>query len=99
MDKWLSYQALNLETSVQIRLPHTCRKALLLGILMKGGITETDTTVTIASILQDAGPVLTEGVKMVWTLVTGNPLLTLFVGVTVVGIGFKMFRKARKTAG
>ena len=49
--------------------------------------------------LTSVGPVLTEGVSLVWELVTGNPLLTLSVGCGVAGMGFRFFRKARRVAG
>lgn len=55
-------------------------------------------TVTIASMLKDATDVLTTGVGTVWTLVTGNPLLCLFVGASVLTLGFSFFRKAKRAA-
>lgn len=48
--------------------------------------------------LKDATDVLTTGVGTVWTLVTGNPLLCLFVGASVLTLGFSFFRKAKRAA-
>ena len=34
----------------------------------------------------------------VWTAVTGNPLLTLFGGAAVLGVGFGIFKHAKRAA-
>lgn len=34
----------------------------------------------------------------VFEVITGNPLLTFFLSVSVLGVGFSVFRKARRTA-
>ena len=67
-------------------------------ICRKGGFFTESTAVTVASLLTDASEVIVSGVGVVWDLVTGNPLLTLFVGASIVSLGFSFFRKAKRAA-
>lgn len=53
---------------------------------------------TVASLLSDAGTTLTSGIGIVWNIITANPVLTLFVGASIVGLGFTFFKKAKRAA-
>ncbi len=35
--------------------------------------------------------------SQIWTLMTGNPLIMVFVGGSLVGVGVGVFRKLRKS--
>ena len=48
--------------------------------------------------LSEAGPVITNGLTQVWDIVTANPLLTFFVGTSLLTVGFRFFRKAKGAA-
>ena len=61
-------------------------------------MTEPASSVTVASLLTDASEALVDGVGIVWEMVTGNPLLALFVGASIVSLGFAFFRKAKRAA-
>ena len=63
----------------------------------KGGIAEA-VTVTVASLLSEAGTTLASGIGIVWNIITANPILTLFVGASVVSLGFAFFKKAKSAA-
>ena len=65
---------------------------------MKKEDTTQEATVTLAGMLSEAGPVITNGLTQVWDIVTANPLLTFFVGTSLLGIGFRFFRKAKGAA-
>lgn len=82
---------------VRFQLPQPARKRLTTIHFCKGGIIET-TSVTAASLLTSASTVLVSGVGVVWDMVTGNPLLALFVGASIVSLGFSFFRKAKRSA-
>ena len=53
---------------------------------------------TIASLITSASDALKTGISTVWTLMTANPLISLFVGASVISLGFAFFRKAKRTA-
>lgn len=53
---------------------------------------------TIASLITSASDALKTGINTVWTLMTANPLISLFVGASVISLGFAFFRKAKRTA-
>ena len=53
---------------------------------------------TVASLLSSATTTLTTGVSSVWTMMTGNPLTSLFVGAAVLSMGFAFFRKVKRAA-
>lgn len=52
---------------------------------------------TIASLLSSAGTSITSAVSLVWDIATSNPLCAFFVGVAVVGVGFTVFKKVRRS--
>ena len=53
---------------------------------------------TIASLITSASDALKTGISTVWTLMTANPLISLFLGASVISLGFAFFRKAKRTA-
>ena len=55
-------------------------------------------SVTAASLLTEAGTVITSSIGIVWKVITANPVLTLFVGASIVSLGFAFFRKAKRAA-
>lgn len=55
-------------------------------------------TVTVASMLTEAGTVIVSGIGIAWDVITGNPILTLFLGASVLTLGFRFFRKAKGAA-
>lgn len=57
-----------------------------------------ETTVTIASILTEAGETIGSAIGVTWDLMTANPLLTLALGAGIISLGFAFFRKAKRTA-
>lgn len=57
-----------------------------------------ETTVTIASLLSEAGTTLGSAIGVVWDIMTANPLLSLATGAGIVTLGFAFFRKAKRTA-
>ena len=57
-----------------------------------------ETAVTVATLLSSATSTLTTGVSSVWTMMTGNPLTSLFVGAAVLSMGFAFFRKVKRAA-
>lgn len=48
--------------------------------------------------ITEAGAVIVDGVEIVWQLMTGNAWLTFMLGVTLIGMGFRFFRKAKRAA-
>jgi len=48
--------------------------------------------------LTSAGTTLTTGLGTVWNLMTGNELITLFVGASIVSLAFAFFKKAKRAA-
>ena len=58
----------------------------------------TTETVTVASLISEAGTGITSAMGVTWDLMTANPLLTLFVGAGIIALGFKFFRKAKGAA-
>lgn len=41
---------------------------------------------------------ITTLVGNVWTLVTGNPMLTLMLGASLIGIGVTVYKRVKKAA-
>lgn len=57
-----------------------------------------ETTVTIASIISDAGDAITSAMGLAWNFMTANPLLIVFCGAGLLTLGFAFFKKAKRTA-
>lgn len=64
--------------------------------IWKGAFAQTE--VTIANLMSDAATNIGTAISSVWTIMTANPLLTLFVGATIISLGFAFFRKAKRAA-
>lgn len=53
---------------------------------------------TIANLLTEATTVIPTAISSIWEMATSNPLLMFSLGVGILGVGFSIFRKVRKTA-
>ena len=82
-------QALNLEMEVRLLPPQP-------GILGKEEPPESTTT-TVTSILSNVSTIKTV-VSDVWDVMTANPVLLVFICVSLLSIGFSVFRKAKRAA-
>ena len=58
---------------------------------------EASTTTTVTSILSNVSSIKTV-VSDVWDVMTGNPILCVFICVSLLSIGFALFRKAKRAA-
>jgi len=58
----------------------------------------TETAFSLATALTEAGEVVVSGIGIVWNLMTGNAWLTFMLGVTLISLGFRFFRKAKRAA-
>ena len=58
---------------------------------------EASTTTTVTSILSNVSSIKTV-VADVWDVMTGNPILCVFICVSLLSIGFAVFRKAKRDA-
>lgn len=58
---------------------------------------EASTTTTVTSILSNVSSIKTV-VSNVWDVMTGNPILCVFICVSLLSIGFAVFRKAKRAA-
>lgn len=58
---------------------------------------EASTTTTVTSILSNVSSIKTV-VSNVWDVMTGNPILCVFICVSLLSIGFVVFRKAKRAA-
>lgn len=56
-------------------------------------------TFSIGTALTQTTEVIPDAMSAVWSLATSNPLITFFLGVSILSLGFKFFRKARRTVG
>ena len=63
----------------------------------KGGIWTTTTPTAMETILAGTSTLSTL-VGEVFTLLTANPLLTLFLAASLIGLGLSLFRKLKRTA-
>ena len=65
---------------------------------MKEEFSETTSAVTGFDAVTEAMPMLTTLMNQVWTLMTSNPLLALFLAVSLLGIGVGVFRTIKRSA-
>ncbi len=57
-----------------------------------------ETAVTTAGMLTEAGEFLSSGIGVVWDLMTANPILTLFIGASLVTLAIGFFKKIKGVA-
>ena len=92
-------QALNLQPVVRLHLPHPALLALLFIIhhyFEREECSQTE-AFSIATAITTAGEAIGSGVSVAWDICTANPWLTLLIGVSLVGVGFGFFKKAKRT--
>ena len=83
-------QALNLQKVVRFHRPQP-------EVYEEGGIIQTETTVTIATLISQLDNIGTL-MGSVWTLMTSNPLLLLMTSVVLVSIGVGVFHMLKRLA-
>ena len=81
---------MNPETQVRFLPPHP-------SFFREEAIFQTETTTTVTSILGNVSSIKTV-VGDVWDVMTGNPILCVFMCVSLLSIGFVVFRKAKRAA-
>lgn len=83
-------RALHPATQVRILPPHP-------SAFKEGVILQSESTTTVTSILGNVSSIKTV-VGDVWDVMTGNPILCVFICVSLLSIGFAVFRKAKRAA-
>ena len=83
-------QALNLEMEVRFLPPQPL-------IFRKEGVLETSSATSVATILGNVSSIKTV-VGDVWDVMTANPILCVFICVSLLSVGFAVFRKAKRAA-
>lgn len=83
------------EKSVRIWLPQPAERRNSQPSYCRGGIFQ-EATVNIATFITEAGTNLASAMEVTWTMMTANPLLTFFLGVGIVKLGFTFFKKAKR---
>ena len=83
-------QALNLEMEVRFLPPQPLT-------FRKGGVLETSSATSVATILGNVSSIKTV-VGDVWDVMTANPILCVFICVSLLSVGFAVFRKAKRAA-
>lgn len=63
-----------------------------------GGVTQEATTATIANMISTVATDLPSAVAVVWTTVSSNVWLSWLVGFSIVMLGFRAFRRAKRIA-
>ena len=63
----------------------------------KGGVLETSSATSVATILGNVISIKTV-VGDVWDVMTANPILCVFICVSLLSVGFAVFRKAKRAA-
>lgn len=53
-----------------------------------------DVSMTVSGMLTDVGTLLNEVV----TVIAGNPVMSAFLGISLLGAGAKLFKRIRKSA-
>lgn len=90
-------RALTPVTQVRILLPQPAARRDHHSFFVEEVLLESS-AVTVATLLTQAGTALTAGLGIVWDMMTANPLLTLFLGASVVSLAFVFFKKAKGAA-
>lgn len=63
----------------------------------KGGVFEASSSTSVATILGNVSSIKTV-VGDVWDVMTANPILCVFICVSLLSVGFAVFRKAKRAA-
>ena len=58
----------------------------------------TTEAVTAAGLLTETGELVTSGLPIVWNIITGNVVLTIMVGASLLSLAFTFYRKAKRAA-
>ena len=85
---------------VRLHLPHPALLALLFIIhhyFEREECSQTEAVFSIADKITEAGEAITAAVGVTWDICTANPWLGLMIGVSVVGLGFTFFCRAKRT--
>ena len=53
---------------------------------------------TAASLLTNAGTVVTSGIGIAWGIITANPILSTIAGVSLIGVAFRVLGRAKHAA-
>lgn len=87
------------EPLVRVQIPHPDRKVFLSSVIIIGKERCcTAETVTAASLLTETGELVVTGLPIVWNIITGNVVLTIMVGASLLSLGFAFYRKAKRAA-
>ena len=54
---------------------------------------------SLSDFLTTAGNLVVSAIGIVWNIITGNVVLTAMIGVSLVGVGFTFFERAKNSAG
>ena len=60
-----------------------------------GAIVLADASMTVATMIADVGTLLNEVV----TVIAGNPVMSAFLGIALIGASARLFKRIRKSAG
>ena len=63
----------------------------------KGGNTQ-EVSAGLTSLTSAVGDTIVPMVGQVWSLITGNPLLTAFAAVGLLGVGISVFRRVKRAS-
>ena len=66
------------------------------GVFMEG---DASNAASLNDFLTTAGGLVVSAIGNVWNIITGNIVLTAMIGVSLVGVGFTFFERAKKSAG
>lgn len=58
----------------------------------------TDEAVTVSGLLTSSGTLVTSAMSTVWSIVTANDFLKALLGCSLLAIGFRFFRAAKRAA-
>ena len=94
-------QVLTLEMQVRLLPPQPERKAhcYLFGkFIERKELAEATTAITATGLLTETGNLITTGLPIVWDIITGNVVLTIMVGASLLTLAFRFYRKAKRAA-
>lgn len=59
-------------------------------------VAEGATATSVGDLITSSGADITTLLSQTWTMATANPLLSLFIGCSIFGAGFSVFRRLRR---